>query len=172
MKELILTLKKDWSLSKKPQYCNDSFELLCVFGNEGLEIDLMKSVSKLGIVNIPPNFLDFIKETNGAKLFYDKAYGQAGMDLYGTDVVYEKNLEWRNSYLSQDLLPTDLIIGEFLGDSDLVVLRCDKNSDDYGDIIILLPLDERKDWYFLDENFESFLRNFCNNEGVKYWEIS
>lgn len=172
MKELISTLKKDWSLARKPQYCNDSFELLCVFGNKGLEVDLIKSVSKLGIVNIPPKFLDFLKEANGAKLFYDKAYGQAGMYLYGTDVIYEKNLEWRSSYLSQDLLPTDLIIGEFFGDSDLVVLRCDKNSDDYGNVVILLPLDERKDWYFLDENFESFLVNFCNNEGVKYWEIS
>ncbi|WP_435931511.1 SMI1/KNR4 family protein [Moraxella bovoculi] len=171
IRELISALKQDWSFARKSKYCNDSFELLCLFNNKGLEFDLKESASKLGIKNIPIKHLNFIKETNGAKLFYDKTYGQAGMYLYGTDVIYEKNLEWRNGYLSQDLLSKDLIIGEFFGDNDLIILRCDKNSSDYGNIIILLPLDEREDWYFLDEDFESFLVNFCNKEGIKYWEF-
>lgn len=82
-------------------------------------------ILELGFENIPIEYLNFIKETDGAKLFYDKTYGQAGMYLYETDIIYKKNLEWHNSYMKQDLLPTDLIIGEFFGDNDLVVLRCD-----------------------------------------------
>ena len=50
----------------------------------------------------------------GQNCFMIKFYGQAGMYLYETDIIYKKNLEWHNSYMKQDLLPTDLIIGEFL----------------------------------------------------------
>ena len=170
IRDLILALKKDWSVPKKTNYCNNSFELLCVFNNKGLKDYLRKSAFGLGIINIPSQYLNFIKETDGAKLFYDKIYGQAGMYLYETDILYKKNVEWHNSYMKQDLLQTDLIIGEFFGDNDLVILRCDNRSDDYGHIIISLPLDERKDWYFTNDNFEPFLIKFCNNEGVKYWE--
>ncbi|MGX2950014.1 SMI1/KNR4 family protein, partial [Ursidibacter sp. B-7004-1] len=138
----------------------------------GVKNNLENSIIEIGINNLPIQYLNFITETDGAKLFYDEAYGQAGLYLYETDVIKSKNLEWRKSYLNQDLLPTDLIIGEFFGDSDLVILRCDENSKDYGDIIISLPLDERKDWYFLTSNFEHFLIKFCDNEGIKYWEFS
>lgn len=171
IRDSILALKKDWSAPKKPNYCNNSFELSCVFNNKGMEVELKKLILELGFENIPIEYLNFIQETDGAKLFYDKIYGQAGMYLYETDIIYKKNLEWHNSYMKQDLLPTDLIIGEFFGDNDLVVLRCDNRFDDYGYIIISLPLDERKDWYFTNDNFESFLVKFCNNEGVKYWEF-
>lgn len=168
--DLILLLKKDWLIPRKTNGI-DSFELSCIFNNKGLEIDLKHSVSELGIIEIPTNYLDFIKETDGAKLFYDKIYGQAGIYLYEMEVIAKKNFEWRKSYIKQDLLPSDLIIGEFFGDNELVILRCDSHSSDYGNIAISLPLDERKDWYFLDDNFESFLIKFCNKEGVKYWEF-
>ena len=114
IRDSILALKKDWSAPKKPNYCNNSFELSCVFNNKGMEVELKKLILELGFENIPIEYLNFIKETDGAKLFYDKIYGQAGMYLYETDIIYKKNLEWHNSYMKQDLLPTDLIIGEFL----------------------------------------------------------
>ena len=34
IRDSILALKKDWSAPKKPNYCNNSFELSCVFNNK------------------------------------------------------------------------------------------------------------------------------------------
>lgn len=92
-RKLISKLKQEWSLTRKLNYCNDSFELLCAFSHEDSRIDLKKLAFKLGMTNIPAKYLDFIEETDGTKIFYDQTFGQAGMYLYETDVIYEKNLE-------------------------------------------------------------------------------
>ena len=63
----------------------------------------------------------------------------------------------------------DLIIGEFLGDSDLLVVRCSPNSTDFGQIIIALPIGHREDWYYLTYSLPEFLQKFIASQGEKFW---
>lgn len=83
-------------------------------------------------------------------------------------VVIEQ--EKRITQREQDFRPGDLIIGEFLGDADLLVLRCDANSPDFGNVIIALPLDSREEWDIAGLTLESFLNQLIAANGDKFWE--
>ena len=71
---------------------------------------------------------------------------------------------------SGDYVPGDLVIGTFLGDSDLLVVRCDPDSPDFGHVMVALPLDPRRDWYRVAGNLETFLQEYERSEGAKFWE--
>lgn len=167
---LINELKQNWQTPKFPAYDPHSFELSCIINDGNSAHDLMDRVAVLGIHHISEAYLAFMNATDGAVLFYDEKYGQAGLKLYGTRDIVQANIQWQDSYRNKELLPTDLVIGEFIGDSDLLLLNCDIKSEDYGKMIISLPIDKREDWYFLSEGFQEFLNHFIQNEGQKYWE--
>jgi hypothetical protein len=65
----------------------------------------------------------------------------------------------------------DLIIGQFIGDSDLLMLHCDPNEIDYGRIMVVLPMDSRKEWEVVAKDFYEFLYNYYVFQGDKFWEI-
>ncbi|KAE9904771.1 SMI1/KNR4 family protein, partial [Enterobacteriaceae bacterium TzEc051] len=56
------------------------------------------------------------------------------------------------------------------GDSDLLLVRCDPNSDDYGSIFVVLPIDQRQDWYIVANTFQEFISKFYETQGDKFWE--
>lgn len=167
---LINELKQNWQAPKFPTYDTHSFKLSCIINEGYLVNDLVDKLAVLDVYHLPDEYLAFIKVSDGAMLFYDETYGQAGLKLYGTHDIVQANIQWQDSYRNKDLLPTDLVIGEFVGDSDLLLLNCDIKSEDYGKMIISLPIDKREDWYFLSENFQEFLNYFISHEGRKYWE--
>ena len=113
----------------------------------------------------------FLLISNGAFLFLDEKYGQAGLNLYSLEDLETKINFWLSSYRANSLIKGDLIIGEFLGDSDFVILRCDQEADDYGTIIISHPYDERRNWFYVKGGFTKFLSDFVRAEGYKYWEV-
>jgi len=78
----------------------------------------------------------------------------------------EKRIAQRKS----DFRPGDLIIGEFLGDADLLILRCDATSPDFGNVMIALPLDSREEWDLAGLTLESFLNQLIAANGDKFWE--
>jgi len=63
----------------------------------------------------------------------------------------------------------DVIIGEFLGDSDLLLIRCDSNSNDFGAVVVVLPLDDRPEWYLVAYSFIEFLWAYLSSGGEKFW---
>lgn len=64
----------------------------------------------------------------------------------------------------------DLVVGEFLGDSDLLIVRCDPAAADYGKIIVALPLDPRGDWYEVAESLGKFFEKYERAHGARFWE--
>ncbi|AYA01712.1 SMI1/KNR4 family protein [Acinetobacter sp. WCHAc010034] len=118
---------------------------------------------------LPKILEDFYSISNGADLFKDKIYGQWGLKLYSLNELAYASKTYQQDR-AEDTLEGDLIIGEFYGDSDLLLVRCDPNSDDYGFILVVLPLDQRKDWYLAANNFEEFISKFYNSQGDKFWE--
>lgn len=128
-----------------------------------------KSYPQIPKVLLPKELEDFYTVSNGADLFKDQEYGQWGLKLYPIEeVTFASKIYKRNR--NNDALKSDLIIGEFYGDSDLLLVRCDPNSDDYGSIFVVLPIEKRQDWYIVANTFEEFINKFYETQGDKFWE--
>ncbi len=69
-----------------------------------------------------------------------------------------------------DMRRGDLILGRFPGDCDLLLVRCDAACEDYGSVIVSLPVYGRTDWPTFALSLEGFLVEFIENLGDKFWE--
>ena len=120
-------------------------------------------------ITLPLAIAHLWDKTSGLRLFEDVTYGQWGLILWSPDRVLTEQ-EKRIAQTKEDFRPGDLIIGEFLGDSDLLVLRCNATFPDFGNVLIALPLDSREEWYVAANSLESFLNQFLAACGNKFWE--
>lgn len=128
-----------------------------------------KAFEELLGITLPLTIIQLWNKTSGLRLFEDITYGQWGLILWSSSQVISEQ-EKRIAQRKQDFITGDLIIGEFLGDAELLVLRCDATSPDFGNVIIALPLDSREEWYVAELTLESFLSQFIAAEGDKFWE--
>jgi len=119
-------------------------------------------------ISLPDDLQELWQKCNGLRLFEDKTYRQSGLIIWSPKKVAEKQKTLRQK--SDEFEDGDLVIGEFLGDSDLLIVRCDQDSDDFGQLIISLPIDHRSDWYYLPYLLPEFLQKFINSQGEKFWE--
>jgi len=120
-------------------------------------------------VVLPMELRDIWRTASTMAFCYDALYGQWGMILWSPEQVLVKHQFFKN-IRPQEYADGDLIIGEFLGDNDLVVLRCDPNSGDFGSVLISLPIDPREDWYRCALSLNELIRGLIDNPGKKYWE--
>ena len=158
MKTIIEKAKANWSVAKPVTHngVTSQYKYVSVF-NDGVNI--------LNL-DIPKELLEFYSLSDGTILFKDIEYGQWGMKIYSSSQLAESNEKIR--VYREDLSEKDLIIGEFYGDSDLIILSLEEYN--YGEVIICTPMDKRKDWFFLKINFEEFLEKYFESEGDKFWE--
>jgi len=120
-------------------------------------------------ITLPLAIIHLWDKTSGLRLFEDITYGQWGLILWSPNQVMTE----QEKYIAQrkeDFHLGDLIVGEFLGDADLLVLRCDETSPDFGNVMIALPLDSREEWYLAANSLESFLSQFIATKGEKFWQ--
>ncbi len=120
-------------------------------------------------ITLPLSITQIWDKTSGLRLFEDVNYGQWGLILWSPNQVITEQ-EKRIAQRKEDFRPGDLIVGEFLGDADMMVLRCDAASPDFGNVMIALPLDSREEWYLAANSLESFLSQFLAACGNKFWE--
>jgi hypothetical protein len=71
---------------------------------------------------------------------------------------------------ARDHAAGDLVVGRFLGDSDLLVVRCAPHAADYGRVVVALPLDPRGEWYEAAGSLEKFFERYEQAHGAKFWE--
>lgn len=62
----------------------------------------------------------------------------------------------------------DFVIGEFLGDLDLLIMAPSEAGD--RKVLVALPLDDRRDWYPAASSLAEFLEKYLQSSGMKYWE--
>lgn len=122
----------------------------------------------LGVV-LPQELKDLWNQTSHLRLFEDITYGQWGLVLWSPEQVIIKHQEWALTR-KDEFHPGDLIIGEFLGDSDLLMIRCNPKARDFASVMIVLPIDSRKDWYIAADSLVVFLEKFIQAQGSKFWE--
>jgi len=119
-------------------------------------------------ISLPEELQELWQKCNGLHLFEDKTYGQSGLIIWSPQKTLEKHQTLRQN--SNEFESEDLIIGEFLGDSDLLVVTCNPNATNFGQIIVALPIDHREDWYYLTYSLPDFLQRFIASQSEKFWE--
>ena len=116
----------------------------------------------------PPDLVEFWLLTESVRLFEDQQYSQWGLVIQSPEDAVSLTQQSRDD--NPGLVRTDLVIGEFLGDSDLLAVRCNPDVADYGCVIIASAIDPRADWEIAAKSLHEFLDRFINSGGEKYWE--
>ncbi|NJK65008.1 MAG: SMI1/KNR4 family protein [Synechococcaceae cyanobacterium SM2_3_1] len=106
-------------------------------------------------------------------------YGISGLYIYSPDqaLVRHKYYYVKEKELAktiEDLREGDFIIGEYFGEQQFVLIRCDEKSKDFGSILMTQPIDPREEWPIVATSLIDFLETyylagdmFWDNE--KYW---
>lgn len=123
----------------------------------------------VGSDNYPPDLVWLWTHVALARLFEDALYGQWGLVLYSGADAAAATVRLR-SERPREVSGGDIVVGEFLGDCDLVVVRCDRGSDDFGAVLIALPIEGRRAWPVVASSVTSFLSQFLAAQGAKYWD--
>lgn len=102
-------------------------------------------------------------------LFEDTEYGQWGLHLLRpADSSTRTSTE--RSRRPNDIRPDDVVLGEFLGDSELLVhAPSEVGGRRY---LVALPMDPREDWYAAGGSAAEVLERLLDANGDKYWEWS
>jgi hypothetical protein len=117
---------------------------------------------------LPDDVREFWATTRTARLFEDRQYGQWGLEILAPQQAASIS-RVRTHERPNDFCGSDLIIGRFVGDSDLLVIRCDASHPDFGHVLVALPLDSRPDWYEASDSFGEFLADYARSGGEKFW---
>lgn len=118
---------------------------------------------------LPAAIVDLWSLARSVRLFEDVTYGQWGLVL----VSPERSIELTERLLATRSLETrrgDVVVGEFIGDSELLLLRCDEGSDDYGAVAVVLPIYPRAEWPVVADSLGAFLPAYIAAGGDKFWE--
>lgn len=111
----------------------------------------------------------FWNHTNKVKIFCEIPYGQWGTILFGAEESLRKTKEWKEIYPEEFVLG-DLVIGEFLGDAQFVVMRCNQEKEDWGQVVIGFPIDVRAEWPNVAGSVAEFVEKTLASPDMKYWE--
>lgn len=112
---------------------------------------------------IPNDLKSFYQRIGYAELFVDGMYGQSGIRIFNPYQALQATEIMKNEE-GIELLKDELIIGNFIGDTDRILLSNNM-------ITILLPIYTRQDWLHTCLTFDRFLEKVIVNKGEKYWEV-
>ena len=137
----------------------DSLRLACSVAFK--PADVPASAASAGRSDIPAELVELWTTCDEARLFEDVDYGQWGLVLLDSQSSRERTLQQLDARPAQ-MRSTDFVVGEFLGDSELLVLA----EDDSGAsrILVSLPIYPREEWYRPDGDLETFLKHFGDSQ--------
>jgi hypothetical protein len=126
--------------------------------------------NQLGI-GLPLEIQALWNNSSELRIYEDVNYGQGGLVIYGPQNLVSLHREkagqkqWEGRFRQGDL-----VMGELIGDDELVLLRCDPEQEDFGDVIIALPIEARTQWPTVESSLTTFLEKFLESPAEKYWE--
>jgi hypothetical protein len=167
--ELIEETSKAWAEPKRAVHRGEPcpFLLACAFDKRPADLSGLEKLHW----SIPGDIREFWSEAQAGTLFKDVEYGQWGTEiLTPADALQET--ETQSRMRPRDYRTGDLVLGRFLGDQDLLVLRCDESQQDFASVYIALPLDSRSEWPQVACSFCEFLQRLMVAQGDKFWEAS
>jgi hypothetical protein len=130
---------------------------------------LLDSIQAALELKLPPDVKYFWETLGGARLFEDIKYGQWGLVLTPPWQILEQHQYRVATRDTNDVRKGDLVFGDFLGDADKLVIRCDDNESDYGAIIVSTPIDHRDKWFVVGATLGDFLSRYIECKGEMFW---
>jgi hypothetical protein len=166
MGDIIETLRTNWTAPRQGFHNGEPspFSLCCEFDWPASA----EQVEQIG-ASLPESLRQFWLHAQSAVLFKDADYGQWGLRVLSPSDSVQATKDYHESR-QRDALNGDQVIGEFLGDSDLVLVRCDSAAADFGSVLVALSMDSRSDWDRVGDDFEDFLQRYVKSDGDKFWE--
>lgn len=144
---------------------NEPMRFSCTFSNEAVSFSEVANL----FVPIPADLAEFWSIARSARLFEDMQYGQWGLSILEPRDAQSESRQY-SALHRRDAEEGDLVIARFIGDWDLLLARCDRSSDDFGEILVAEPIVKRADWFRPATSFGSFLERYALAGGDKYWE--
>lgn len=136
-----------------------TFELNAPASNNDL-----KEFSLKTHLNLPEDYLSFLKLHNGGKLFFD---GFDYFELYKLDEIlkyideYNENIYYKSAYEKKWYM-----IGQYNGYGDYLFIDSEKVENGENDYLIYVQVGEIER---LSVNFETWLDRFIVTQGTRYW---
>lgn len=115
----------------------------------------------------PAEMAEVWSVSSESRLFEDVDYGQWGLVLLSPAESAKRTAEQRE-LRPDDYSAEDVVVGEFLGDLELLVLAPSEAGD--RGVLVALPLDGRQDWYPVAPDLARFLERYRDQQGSKFWE--
>ena len=139
---------------------DNPFLLACTLASPATDDDVSEAWEQ---GTLPAQVRELWLVSKEARLFEDVEYGQWGLVMMPPGEALRSTEEARKSRPTE-FQPTDVVLGKFLGDSELLVVTS------AGSVLIALPLDPRKDWYLAARTLSEFLEQYRESLGFKFWE--
>jgi hypothetical protein len=153
----------EWS-EPRDGVVDNPFRLACALETPASEAEISDAWMSEAV---PSELLDLWLACRQARLFEDIDYGQWGLMLLSPSASAERTRLERKER-PDDLRRDDVVIGEFLGDQDVLVLAPSEGGQ--SRVLVALPLDGRSDWYPVASGIANFLDEYLASRGDKYWE--
>lgn len=118
---------------------------------------------------VPQSLGEWWRAIRSARLFVDREYGQWGLVLWPPDEIEARNRDLRANG-RDDLDDGDIVVGEFLGDADLLMVRSEPDHEADGSVWIVAPIDPRPEWVNVAADLGGFVARFIEGSGSKFWE--
>lgn len=118
-------------------------------------------------LELPSDAVDLWAVSRETRLFEDVDHGQWGLALLTPSASATRTAQERDAR-PVDLRPEDVVLGEFLGDQELLVLA--QSETGRRRVLIALPLDSRAHWFGAAPDLGEFLARYFDSAGEKYWE--
>ena len=130
----------------------------------GVPVDVLELERYPGF---PDEMYELWKCSDTTTLFQELYYGQWGLIIHDPKWCVMQT-QFFNSAFPGNLDVDDYVIGEFLGDTDKLVMSGSPMSTQR--ILVATPLDPKSEWAIVGDNLKEFLNRFIASGGSKYWE--
>ncbi|WP_326837375.1 hypothetical protein VSH64_21185 [Amycolatopsis rhabdoformis] len=143
---------------------NNPFRLACSFDPPLGQAEIKSAWPSS---SIPDELVRAWSTSGSSVLFEDVDYGQWGLKLLSPQDAARRTLQ-ESTQRPAVYRGDDVVIGEFLGDQDLVVFAPSEVG--CRRVLVALPTDGRSDWYAVAGSLAEFLDRYLHELGDKYWE--
>lgn len=163
VREVLERMKADWSEPRTATHWGEviPFQLSCRFSLPAATIALP--------FDVPEDLLEFWRFSMAACLFEDRKYGQWGLRILSPERALEATREYQVDR-QRDCQDGDLVVGQFIGDFEVLLLRCDASCSDFGRVVVAAEIDRRGDWDTAAASLSEFLELYEHSQGAKYWQ--
>lgn len=128
-------------------------------------------IEKLLNVSLPPDLIQLWQLAGEIRICEDIDAGQWGLILWSPDDVISKHQAETKGRITDDIdFQYHLIIGEFLGDLDLITLHCNPQENTWGNVIVADLFQNKDEWSTVAKSLSEFLALFIEAPLQKYWE--